>query len=89
MSNSYSNPCVRCGTERIVAKTWKEKVDNTTITNTQTICPNADCQKKVEKDNKKQEARRQALKLKNEERAANRRMIRVAKKDTREFYKLN
>ena len=89
MSNSYSNPCIRCGTERIVAKTWKEKVDNITITNTQTICPHADCQKKVDSDNKKQEDRRKAIKLRNEERAVNRRTIRGAKKETREFYKLN
>ncbi|MBI4973602.1 hypothetical protein HZC27_03265 [Candidatus Roizmanbacteria bacterium] len=69
MKKTYSNPCVRCGTERIVARTWKEKMDNSTIVNTEMVCPNPDCQKQVVKENKKQTDRYAALRLKSEQRA--------------------
>lgn len=48
-----SNPCVRCGTERVVAKQWKEKqktlAGTTEILFFQTICPNSACQALVDK----------------------------------------
>ncbi len=48
-----SNPCVRCGTERIVSKQWKEKqktlAGTTEIVFFQTICPNPACQALVDK----------------------------------------
>lgn len=73
MVKKYSNPCIRCGTERVVFRTWKEKLDNSTIINTEMICPNPECQKQVAKDNKERVDRYTALKKKSEERAVNRR----------------
>jgi hypothetical protein len=48
-----SNPCSRCGKERIVANVWSEEVGTadrpSNVTHTMMVCPDADCQKKVEK----------------------------------------
>ncbi len=43
-----SNPCVRCGHERIDGKTWKGKVGASPVTSTQTVCPDKECQKIVD-----------------------------------------
>ncbi len=72
MNNSYSNPCIRCGTERITLKTWTEKSSYSTIINVEKICPNPDCQKEVDKDNKKQARKYAEMKLRSENRATNR-----------------
>lgn len=39
-------PCIRCGKTRIIAKTWKENA----TTYVQTVCPDPECQKMVEKE---------------------------------------
>ena len=48
-----SNPCIRCGNERVPAKTWEEKMvlygRTTVITQTEYVCTDAECQKTVEK----------------------------------------
>jgi len=44
-----SNPCVRCGKERVDGKTWKGKTGISPITYTQTVCPDRECQKIVDK----------------------------------------
>lgn len=44
-----SNPCSECGKERIDGKTWKGKVGISVITYTQTICPDPECQKIVDR----------------------------------------
>jgi len=44
-----SNPCVRCGKERIDGKTWKGKAGASVVTYTLTICPDSECQKIVDK----------------------------------------
>ena len=46
-----NNPCIRCGTERIDGKTWKEKSGISIITHTKTFCPDAECQKIIDKIN--------------------------------------
>lgn len=43
------NPCVQCGKERIDGKSWKEKNGTSVIEHTSTICPDASCQKLVDK----------------------------------------
>lgn len=43
-----SNPCIRCGKERIDGKTWKGKVGVSPVTYTMTICPDKACQKVVD-----------------------------------------
>lgn len=45
-----SNPCVRCGKERVDGgKTWENKVGASVVTYIMTVCPDAECQKQVEK----------------------------------------
>ncbi len=43
-----SNPCVRCGKERINGKKWEETIGLGIMTHTKTICPDSACQKMVE-----------------------------------------
>jgi len=75
MTNKYTNPCTRCGKERIQSKKWKEKTvtfSGTTIvvTRTQNICPDPDCQKIVDKELRAQKAKRDKIKSDREERVA-------------------
>lgn len=72
MKKTFGNPCSRCGKERIVVRTWKEKVDSSVITNTETACPDKECQTEVEKINKKQQERSAALKRESEKRLQSR-----------------
>ena len=53
MSSLYSNPCVKCGKERVFVKSWKETDGYSTVTTTETACPDIECQKIVNKENKK------------------------------------
>ncbi|OGK62070.1 hypothetical protein A2334_04365 [Candidatus Roizmanbacteria bacterium RIFOXYB2_FULL_38_10] len=80
MKKKYSNPCTRCGTERIVSRIWKEKLDNSTIINTDMICPNPACQKQVVEDNKRRTDKYAALKRKSEQRAVDRKATLRARK---------
>jgi predicted nucleotide-binding protein (sugar kinase/HSP70/actin superfamily) len=47
-----SNPCTRCGKDRIITKVWKEEIEitggTTTVTHTEMSCPDDACQAKVE-----------------------------------------
>lgn len=65
--------CVLCGNPRVVVRVWKEVIDDSVITNTETACSNAECQKKVDQENKKQKDRYLAMKLKSQERMFRRR----------------
>jgi len=48
------NLCPRCGKERVVKKIWTEVVGGSLATFTETICPDKECQKIVERNlNKK------------------------------------
>jgi hypothetical protein len=40
--------CVRCGKQRVVLSVNEEMVGNTMVTTTETICPDPECQKKVD-----------------------------------------
>jgi len=62
------NPCPRCGKARIDAKTWTEKVGKSTLTMTQTICPDPACQKIVEAENQKMTDKHEAFRQKDIER---------------------
>jgi len=72
MKKTFGNPCSRCGKERVVVRTWKEKVDSSIIVNTETACPDKECQKEVEKINRKQQERSAALKRESEKRLQSR-----------------
>jgi hypothetical protein len=80
MNKTYSNPCIRCGKDRIVVKTWEEQAGNSTITNREMACPDPACQKVVDHDNKKQSERNAAMKMKSEQRAQLRRAAKDAEK---------
>lgn len=47
MDTSNTTVCVRCGKQRIVLSTKEEVVGTSTIITTETICPDPECQKKV------------------------------------------
>ena len=64
--------CPRCGKERIVVSTHNETVSQSQVVYTQTVCPNPECQKLVEKDLKNDERKRAILKEEQEKRALQR-----------------
>ncbi len=43
-----SNPCVKCGKERVDSKSWEGKIGASVVTYTLTICPDPECQKQVD-----------------------------------------
>jgi len=47
MDTNNTTVCVRCGKQRIVLSVKEEKIGNSVITTTETICPDPECQKKV------------------------------------------
>jgi hypothetical protein len=48
LNNTNTTVCVRCGKQRIVLSVKEEKIGNSTISTTETICPDPECQKKVD-----------------------------------------
>lgn len=75
MQQPYKNICYRCGKERIVTRTWKEKVENSIIENTEAVCPDKKCQATIEKDIRKlknkrlQIEKRKKISIKNRKKA--------------------
>jgi hypothetical protein len=64
-----SNPCIRCGKERIVSKTYKTKTENgSVLICTETVCPDPECQKKVDSMLSKERKKRKIQKKESEER---------------------
>ena len=45
-----SNPCIKCGKQRIDGKSWKEKSGTSFIFYTNTLCPDAACQKLLDQE---------------------------------------
>ncbi len=56
-----SNPCFRCGKQRIDLKTYTKQVDTTVVTYTDTVCPDPECQKELEKQLKMESAKRKDM----------------------------
>jgi len=46
--NNNTTVCVRCGKQRIVLSVKEEKIGNSVISTMETICPDPECQKKVD-----------------------------------------
>ena len=44
---SFQNVCIKCGKQRIVGSLVEEKINNSTVSYREMICPDAECQKKV------------------------------------------
>jgi hypothetical protein len=65
MDKMISNPCTKCGKERIDSKTWEETVTTffgtTVIKHTETVCPDPDCQKVVNEKLAEQRKRKEDL----------------------------
>ncbi len=74
MIKTFGNFCIRCGRPRIVVRTWKEKLDTSIIINTETACPDPECQKKVDTENKRQKDKHDAMRLRSEQRLTSRRL---------------
>lgn len=71
-NNKHSNPCIRCGKERIDLKSWQETVMNfmgtSVITYTETVCADPECQKIVEKNFEIQRKKRELFEKNKESR---------------------
>ena len=61
MRKTVSNPCTRCGKERIVQSTSYEKTQGTTLTIRTTTCPDPECQNLVDAKLNAERKRREEL----------------------------
>lgn len=80
MKYTHTNPCIRCGKERIVKKTWTKKVDSSIIEFVNAICPDPACQKIVDLRIKTQRDKNTALRESHEKREAERKAERAKNK---------
>jgi len=64
--------CPRCGKQRITVSSHEEVVSKSKITYTETVCPDPECQKMVEKGLRNDEKKRAVLKDEQEKRALQR-----------------
>jgi hypothetical protein len=80
MNQTFKNVCIRCGKERVILREWEEHVGNFILTNTETVCPDPECQKLVDKDNKKQRDKYILMKKRSEQRAKDRNRLRNSAK---------
>lgn len=67
-----SNPCIRCGKERLKTKEGTVIMSSVKTKITVYVCPDKDCQKKVEKKIAEKEERRLFLLNRSRQRALNR-----------------
>lgn len=82
MQKLYKNICYRCGKERIITKTWKEKVWDSVIENTESVCPDKKCQATIEKDIRKIKYKRLQIEKRKRDSARDRK-IAIHKKITK------
>ncbi len=80
MNQTFKNLCIRCGKERVFVRKWMERIDNSIVTNIETACPDPECQKIVDKKNKEQRDKRILTEHKSEERARQRKQLRISPK---------
>jgi hypothetical protein len=70
MNNFSTSICTRCGKQRIISRTWKEEMETitgtTTVEYSETICPDPECQKIVEKQLSEQKEKNDQRKAKKE-----------------------
>ena len=84
MINKYLNLCNRCGKERIEDRIWQEKTGYSTVVTREMICPDGNCQKLVNADNKKIQEKQITAKL----RSVQRMFARKAEMDAKRLAKL-
>jgi hypothetical protein len=58
-----TNKCNRCGKERIVVKTRKEKVGSSYVVSREMSCPDKECQKKVDDILSKEKTKRDNVRI--------------------------
>ncbi|MDP3994235.1 MAG: hypothetical protein Q8P91_00180 [bacterium] len=56
-----SNKCTTCGKERIIIRTYKEKIGSSSVTFKEMTCPDPECQKKINKVLLSEKAKRQRI----------------------------
>jgi hypothetical protein len=64
------NICIKCGKQRIVVGTHEEKVGNSTVIYTDMICPDPECQKKVDVILKQEYGKREQSRINQAQRIA-------------------
>lgn len=69
MTDQIVNFCVRCGKPRIVVKTWREHVKGSLLIHTTTACPDAACQKIVDRKFAARQEKREAIEEERTQRA--------------------
>lgn len=83
MDKSIANPCTRCGQQRIETKTWKGTIQNltgtTSVTYTESVCPDPDCQKIVDKELAAQKKKRDEIAKNKEDRITQFRIVKGKK----------
>lgn len=69
-----TNPCVRCGQERILSKVWTESISSfsSQITYSSWVCPDKNCQAVVDVGIKEKKEKAEALRRDIEKRALER-----------------
>lgn len=77
MITGNTSICIECGKQRIVVGTYQEKVGNSVVTYKETICPDPECQKKVEKTLAKELEKRQQSALNQKLRIEGRKMAKL------------
>jgi hypothetical protein len=68
MQKQTGNLCIRCGKPRIEVKTWKEHLKGEVLIHTSTTCPDAECQKIIDKQFAAQRAKRIEVEKEREQR---------------------
>jgi len=58
MQKPEKKTCYRCGKERVVSKTWKEKVGNSIVETTEYVCTDEKCEATQKKDLRNQKNKR-------------------------------
>lgn len=76
-----TNPCIRCGKERIKGKEQTVILNSSKTKVTSYVCPDKECQKIVEKQIKEKEEKKMALINRSRERANNRQAAQRAQKE--------
>ncbi len=72
MATANTTTCVRCGKQRIVLSVNEETVGTSVIVTTETICPDPECQKKVNGMLNVEQEKRHASLLQKQERMTSR-----------------
>jgi len=73
MNTIITNPCFRCGKERIISKTWKEILVTSSgikqeIIHEEAVCPDKECQKLLNIEFAKQKEKRDKISSDREQR---------------------